>query len=50
MLANLNLNTNKLTAIPTGLFTIPTLKFLDVSNNLLGLTRDSYLSEAIGQA
>ena len=50
-IAHLNFNTNKLTTIPNGLFVIPTLKFLDVSNNLLGTKTvpNSYLSEAIGQ-
>lgn len=32
------------------MFAMPALKFLDLSHNLLGSSRDSYLSEAIGQA
>lgn len=37
--------------VPNGLFALPTLKFLDLSHNMLGIKTvpNSYLSEAIGQ-
>ena len=37
--------------VPNGLFALPTLKFLDLSHNMLGTKTvpNSYLSEAIGQ-
>eukprot|EP00353_Schmidingerella_taraikaensis_P008550 CAMPEP_0185575716 /NCGR_PEP_ID=MMETSP0434-20130131/6828_1 /TAXON_ID=626734 ORGANISM="Favella taraikaensis, Strain Fe Narragansett Bay" /NCGR_SAMPLE_ID=MMETSP0434 /ASSEMBLY_ACC=CAM_ASM_000379 /LENGTH=204 /DNA_ID=CAMNT_0028192665 /DNA_START=63 /DNA_END=678 /DNA_ORIENTATION=+ len=46
-----NFNTNKLAVVPNGLFALPTLKFLDLSHNILGTKAvpNSYLSEAIGQ-
>ena len=44
------MNTNKLTQVPNSLFSLPTLKFLDLSHNLLGGVAQAYLSEAIGQA
>lgn len=39
-------------SIPNGLFAIANLKFLDLSNNLLGTSKQvgSYLSEGIGAA
>ncbi len=47
---SLNLNTNKLSSVPNSLFSLPTLKFLDLSHNQFGSTKvpNSYLSEAIG--
>ena len=51
MIVSINFNTNKLTKVPNSLFSIPTLKFLDLSHNELGsnkLVKNACLSEAIG--
>ena len=51
MITNFNMNSNKLSNLPSSLFAIPTLKLLDVSHNQLGTPKvpGSCLSEAIGQ-
>ena len=50
MITYINMNTNLLRQVPNSLYTLANLKFLDISNNKIGMDGNGCISEAIASA